>query len=68
MYGHPFLASRYYADGIVTDVPIRMFADVRWVGFLPPQKFESKYEKKNPDERPEVRAARSKFETGNANV
>ncbi len=30
------LASWYYADGIDTDVSIRMFADVRWVGFLPP--------------------------------
>jgi len=35
-YGHPFLVLWYYADGIVTDVRIRMFADVRWVGFLPP--------------------------------
>jgi hypothetical protein len=30
------LASWYYADGIDMDVRIRMFADVRWVGFLPP--------------------------------
>jgi len=30
-YGHPFsAASWYYANGL------RMFADVRWVGFLPP--------------------------------
>jgi hypothetical protein len=36
LYGHPFLTSLYYADGIVTDVHIQMFADIRWVGFLPP--------------------------------
>ncbi len=35
---HP-LASWYYADGIDTDVRIRMFADIRWVGFLPPYNF-----------------------------
>jgi hypothetical protein len=32
---HP-LASRYYADGVDTDIRKQMFADVRWVGFLPP--------------------------------
>jgi hypothetical protein len=30
-----FLASWYYADSIDADL-IRMFVDVRWVGFLPP--------------------------------
>ncbi len=35
---HP-LASWYYADDIDTDVCIQMFADVRWVGFLPPYNF-----------------------------
>ncbi len=30
------LTSWYYADSIDTDVCIQMFADVRWVGFLPP--------------------------------
>jgi hypothetical protein len=36
LYGDLFLASWYYADGIGTDAHIQMFADVRWVGFLPP--------------------------------
>ncbi len=36
LYGHPFLTSWYYADSIVAEVRIRIFADVRWVGFLPP--------------------------------
>jgi hypothetical protein len=30
------LASWYYAEDIDTDIKIRMLADVRWVGFLPP--------------------------------
>jgi hypothetical protein len=33
------LASWYYTDGVDTDVHIRMFADVIWVGFLPPVGF-----------------------------
>jgi hypothetical protein len=35
-----FLFSWYYADSVVTDVRIRMFADVRLVGFLHLQKVE----------------------------
>jgi hypothetical protein len=39
-YRHLFpTASWYYSKGVNTDVKMetQMFADVRWIGFLPPQ-------------------------------
>ncbi len=49
----------------LTDVRIRMFADVRWVGFLPPGKVrENKYIQKDPRLDPQPRQKKEACSNG----